>query len=102
MPPRIVACWRRRGRTIAVLGCGPDVVYPTEHRGLMSEIIGHGAVMSEFAPGTPPRPGEFPLRNRIVSGLSCAALTALECRGLVTAWPGARYNRRDVKTMMER
>jgi len=201
------------GRTIAVLGCGPDVVYPPEHRGLMSEIIGQGAVMSEFAPGTPPRPGQFPLRNRIISGLSLgvvvvegrldsgalitadaaleqgrevfavpgritdptacaphrlvqegaklvqgvgdileelrlpvpagpalgmphlegteamifarldvtpqhvdqlalrcglpvsavsAALTALECRGLVTAWPGARYSRRDVKTMMKR
>src|SRR5207302_7389 len=39
------------GRTIAVLGCGPDVVYPPEHSGLMREIIGQGAVMSEFAAG---------------------------------------------------
>lgn len=201
------------GRTIAVLGCGPDVVYPPEHRGLMDEIIGHGAVMSEFSAGTPPRPGQFPQRNRIISGLSLgvvvvegrlnsgalitadaaleqgrevfavpgritdptaaaphrlvqqgaklvcsvgdileelrlpvrarpaakmpplegiealilaqldiapqhvdqlalrcghpvaavsAALTALECKGLVAAWPGARYSRRDVTAMMER
>src|SRR5256885_11880479 len=58
------------GRTIAVLGCGPDVVYPPEHSGLMREIIGQGAVMSEFAAGTQPRPGQFPPRNRIISGLS--------------------------------
>jgi len=58
------------GRTIAVLGCGPDVVYPPEHAGLMDEVIGHGAVVSEFAPGTTPHPGRFPRRNRIISGLS--------------------------------
>lgn len=200
------------GRTIAVLGCGPDVVYPPEHAGLMKEIIGHGAVMSEFVAGTEPRPGQFPRRNRIISGLSLgivvvegrlnsgalitadaaleqgrevfavpgriidptaaaphrllqqgaklvcgvddileelrlaaplgpvaevavegiealvlaqldatpqhvdqvslrcrlsvaavsAALTALECKGLVAAWAGARYSRRDVTTMMNR
>ncbi len=58
------------GRTIAVLGCGPDVVYPPEHGGLMNDVIGHGAVVSEFTPGTQPHPGQFPKRNRIISGLS--------------------------------
>lgn len=58
------------GRTLAVLGCGPDVVYPREHARLMDEVIGQGAVVSEFPPGTPPHPGQFPPRNRIISGLS--------------------------------
>lgn len=58
------------GRTIAVLGCGPDVVYPAEHVDLMGQIIESGAVVTEFPPGTPPLPHHFPQRNRIISGLS--------------------------------
>lgn len=58
------------GRTIAVLGCGPDVVYPAEHEDLMGQIIDSGAVVTEFPPGTPPLPHHFPQRNRIISGLS--------------------------------
>lgn len=59
------------GLTIAVLGCGIDVVYPSQHRELMENIITfNGAVISEFAPGTKPYPGNFPIRNRIISGLS--------------------------------
>jgi len=58
------------GRTLAVLGCGLDVAYPSEHASLQAEITGSGAVLSEFAPGTPPRPSHFPQRNRIISGLS--------------------------------
>lgn len=58
------------GRTVAVLGGGTDVVYPRQHAGLRSEILRHGVLVSEHPAGTAPRPGQFPRRNRIVSGLS--------------------------------
>ena len=58
------------GRTIAVLGCGVDVIYPSENRNLFTQIIEHGAVLSEFPMGSPPEGGHFPRRNRIISGLS--------------------------------
>jgi DNA processing protein len=59
-----------KGRTIAVLGCGVDVIYPSESRDLFYQIIEHGAVLSEFPMGSPPEGGHFPRRNRIISGLS--------------------------------
>lgn len=58
------------GRTIAVLGCSLDHIYPPENAGLMQKIEARGAVLSEFPPGTPPEPGNFPIRNRIISGLT--------------------------------
>jgi DNA processing protein len=58
------------GRTVAVLGNGPDVAYPPENRKLMREIEQQGAVVSEFPPGTAPNPKHFPRRNRIIAGLS--------------------------------
>ncbi|MBO5274140.1 MAG: DNA-processing protein DprA [Clostridia bacterium] len=56
--------------TIAVFGCGIDRCYPSENRELMDEIILRGTVITEFAPGTPPTGSNFPIRNRIISGLS--------------------------------
>lgn len=58
------------GRTIAVLGCGVDVVYPPENRNLFQDIIDHGAILSEFPMGSPPEGSHFPKRNRVISGLS--------------------------------
>jgi DNA processing protein len=62
------------GRTIAVLGSGVDVIYPSEHRKLAEEIISNGAIISDYAPGTPPEGVNFPPRNRIISGLSLAII----------------------------
>lgn len=65
------------GETIAVLGCGVDVCYPSEHGKLMQEIISHGAVISEFQPGTAPNRYNFPIRNRVISGL-CSGVVIVE------------------------
>jgi len=62
------------GVTVAVLGSGVDVLYPAEHAPLAREIEQNGAVISELVPGTPPQPQFFPLRNRIISGLSRAVV----------------------------
>ena len=64
------ACLEAGGMTIAVKGCGIDFVYPKRNYKLACEIGLNGAVISELMPGTPPEPGNFPARNRIISGLS--------------------------------
>lgn len=62
------------GTSIAVLGSGLDVVYPAENRELYSKLAQKGLVISDFVPGTHPEPGNFPARNRIISGLSYGIL----------------------------
>jgi DNA processing protein len=62
------------GSTLAVLGSGADVIYPAEHKSLARAIETDGAVISELVPGTPPQKRFFPLRNRLISGLSRAVL----------------------------
>jgi DNA processing protein len=64
------AALRAGGRTIAVLGCGLDIVYPPEHAGLAAQIVQAGAVITEYPAGTPPLKHQFPRRNRLISGLT--------------------------------
>ncbi len=68
------AALRAGGRTIAVLGSGPDIVYPAEHRHLAAQITEQGALVADYPPGKKPDAQNFPARNRLISGL---------CRGVV-------------------
>jgi DNA processing protein len=84
------------GRTLAVLGSGVDHIYPGENTALAGEITAHGALISEYPPGTKPRPDYFPRRNRILSGLSLGVLIteADENSGaLITARHALEQNR---------
>jgi len=67
----------RGGSTIAVLGCGVDIVYPQENKKLAAEIVAKGLMVSEFPMGSVAFPQNFPIRNRIVSGL-CLGVMVVE------------------------
>ncbi len=68
------AALKAGGVTVAVLGCGVDVAYPTHHKPLSLEITRTGVILSEYAPGSRPNSYHFPMRNRIISGLSQATV----------------------------
>lgn len=84
------------GRTIAVLGCGVDVVYPPQNADLMHQITEHGCVMSQFMMGVKPSKGHFPYRNRIISGLSLGTLVVeapVDSGALITARQASEQGR---------
>lgn len=85
-----------RGRTVAVIGTGPDQTYPPGNARLQAHIAAEGAVLSEYPPGTPARPGQFPARNRLVAGLALATVVveaAQRSGALITARLAAEAGR---------
>lgn len=87
-----------KGRTIGVLGCGIDRIYPSEHRDLARDMEQAGAIVSEFPVGVPPLPHHFPLRNRIIAGLATAVVVveAAEKSGSLITAGAALEQGRDV------
>jgi DNA processing protein len=84
------------GRTLAVLGSGVDRVYPPENHRLSEQIMLHGALISDYPPGTPPEGSNFPPRNRIISGLALAVIiieAALDSGAMITASFGVEQGR---------
>ena len=90
------AALEEAGETVAVLGAGLDVIFPTSNKKLAETIIKHGALISEYALGTPPLKHHFPARNRIISGLSLGTLiieAPLQSGALITARFALEQNR---------
>jgi len=84
------------GTTIAVLGTGIDVVYPRSNAKLFRRIESEGLIVSEFAPGTPPKPEHFPIRNRVISGLTLGSViieATSRSGSLITARTAAEQGR---------
>jgi DNA processing protein len=84
------------GSTVAVVGTGPDLIYPARNRALCERIGIEGCVVSEYPIGTPPLPGNFPKRNRIISGLAAGVLVveaAAQSGSLITARQAAEQGR---------
>ena len=85
-----------RGTTVAVLGTGVDVIYPKENRKLFAQIAERGAILSEFPIGTQPFPQNFPIRNRIVAGMSLGVVVvegAQYSGSLISARLAMEFNR---------
>jgi DNA processing protein len=90
------AALRAHGRTLAVIGSGVDVIYPPENRGLADRLVEQGAMISEYEMGAKPDAGNFPRRNRIISGISLGTLiveTGIDGGAMITAATALEQNR---------
>jgi DNA processing protein len=90
------ACRASRGAAVGVLGTGVDVIYPKENRKLFGEVERRGALISEFPLGTHPAPENFPVRNRIVAGMSLGVVVVQGAQysgSLITARLGMEFGR---------